>query len=178
MEIVIALLSSFLSRPRRQQVGVLPYRVGEDGQVRILLITSRQSRNWIVPKGNLMPGRSWTEAAAQEAFEEAGVVGQIDDVAIGQYRYQKARPLGLGRPCVVTIFPFEVERQETEWPEQHERSQCWATLGAAARMVRNRELGRVIAAFSPGAHSPAPLLARLGRSIFIPDRKRRWADQR
>lgn len=177
MEIVIASLSSFLSRPRRQQVGALPYRVGEDGRIRILLITSRQSRSWIIPKGNLMPGRTWQEAAAQEAYEEAGIVGRIKD-EIGHYRYRKSRPFGPGPLCVVTVYPLEVERHEDAWPEQEQRNQCWSTAGAAARMVRNRELARLIASFSLGIDASRPLLSRLSRSLFIPDRKRRWTDQR
>jgi 8-oxo-dGTP pyrophosphatase MutT (NUDIX family) len=73
------------------QYGVIPWRRSRDGEIEILLITSRETRRWVVPRGNAIPGLRSYEAAAQEAFEEAGIRGPVEPEAVGTYRYHKRR---------------------------------------------------------------------------------------
>ncbi|MBL7405872.1 NUDIX domain-containing protein, partial [Escherichia coli] len=73
----------------RRQVGALPFRHGRDGKTKILLVTSRESRRWVIPKGWPMKGRKPFEAAAREAYEEAGLRGAVGKRPIGLYLYQK-----------------------------------------------------------------------------------------
>jgi 8-oxo-dGTP pyrophosphatase MutT (NUDIX family) len=77
-----------------RQLAALPYRISASGQLGVLLITSRETRCWVLPKGNLMKGLKKHEAAAEEAFEEAGVDGDVGQDAIGRYRYLKRLPDG------------------------------------------------------------------------------------
>jgi 8-oxo-dGTP pyrophosphatase MutT (NUDIX family) len=144
---MIDLLSAVLNLGRRRQVGALPYRRGARGGLEVLLITSRRSRSWLFPKGNLMADRSWPEAAAQEAFEEAGAIGAIETTPLGEYRYCKNTGWGLGRRCVVTLYPLAVERQAEAWPEQGERDQRWVGLDEAAGLIRNPGIRRLLRLF-------------------------------
>lgn len=166
----IAIAPIFPFRRARPQVGALPYRVTTSGEVEVLLITSRQSKRWVIPKGNLMPDRSWPDAAAQEAYEEAGVIGQIATDPIGRYRYLKQRRFGLPRPCIVTVFPLAVEQQFDDWPEKAERDLRWASKEIAARLADDRALGRLIARFSIAHLRPERRRAQLWRMLLEPDR--------
>ena len=88
------------------QYAALPYRVNEEGEPEILLITSRERGRWVIPKGNPIPSMMNYETAAREAFEEAGVEGGIATESIGDYRYMKRRRSGLEVPAVVTVYPM------------------------------------------------------------------------
>ena len=66
------------------QVAALPVK-GKPGKYRVLLVTSRETRRWIIPKGWPMKGRKDHEAAAQEALEEAGVTGHVHKHPMGAY---------------------------------------------------------------------------------------------
>jgi len=132
------------------QFGALPFAFDAAGRPRILLVTSRGSRDWIIPKG--WPVRKLTPAAAaaREAYEEAGVLGAvIHDDPIGTYRYAKRR--GTVRPLwfEVTVFLFAVERQVAKWPEKAERKTRWFDPNEAAGRVASAELADVIAAATP-----------------------------
>lgn len=128
------------------QSAVVPYRI-RDGQVEVLLITSLQTRRWIVPKGHLEPGMSVQESAAQEAYEEAGVKGAVRDRAIGTYDYIKAdEKISVIRR--VDVFPMEVSRILDDWPEKTMRQRQWMTLEDAADAVDEPGLKKIIAGFS------------------------------
>ena len=77
-------------REPRAQFAALPWRLGAEGAVEVLLITSRETRRWVIPKGWPIKGRSSAKSAAREAFEEAGVVGKIGKAPIGVFAYDKA----------------------------------------------------------------------------------------
>lgn len=115
--------------------------------MRVLLITSRETRRWVVPKGNPMRGLASHEAAACEAFEEAGVRGITCPTPIGSYRYAKRRAGGRTRQANVALFPLAVTEQATEWPERHERDTRWFKLADAAKAVHEADLGHLIARF-------------------------------
>ncbi|MEO8926875.1 MAG: NUDIX hydrolase [Caulobacteraceae bacterium] len=133
----------------RPQYAALPYRLAED--VEILLITSRETGRWVIPKGWPMKGRTPAEAAAREAFEEAGVIGEIAPAPFGAYPYVKYLKSGLGRPCKVKVFPLRVVKQQTEWPEMHQRSAQWFGWAEAAAAVQELRLSRIIRKFGKRA---------------------------
>jgi predicted phosphate transport protein (TIGR00153 family) len=125
--------------------------------VRLLMITSRESRRWIIPKGNLIRGLPPHLAAAQEAFEEGGVTGIACPSALGAYRYWKRRKDGRFKTTSVDVFPFAVLSESDAWPEQLERERRWFSLDDATAAVDEPELKELIASFkaeAPGA-SPA-----------------------
>lgn len=134
-------------RDLRTQFAALCWRGGR-GAVDVLLVTSRRSGRWIPPKGWPVPGMTPAEAAAREAWEEAGAVGRTADVCLGLYTYFKG---SLGLPCAVAVYPLEVRRLERDWPEAAERRRRWMPRGKAAARVDEPELARIIATFDPAA---------------------------
>ena len=132
-----------------RQYGALPYRIDGKAGLQILLVTSRDTGRWVVPKGNPMLLREGHEAAAQEAFEEAGVRGRIGTEAIGTFRYRKRRRLLPSMNAEVRVFPLRVERVFQKWPEAHERQRQWFTRKEAAAAVAERGLKRLILGFEP-----------------------------
>jgi len=138
-----------LRRPRikpRPQLAALPWRQGEG--LEILLITSRETGRWVIPKGWPMKGRSPFAAAAIEAREEAGVVGEIAKSPTGAYLYVKFRKTGRGQPCKVKVFALKVTGQEEEWLEKGQRTVRWFPADAAAAAVQERQLARLIRKFA------------------------------
>ena len=119
----------------------------QDGERRILMITSRETRRWVIPKGGRMVGKSDPEAAAQEALEEAGVKGDIKDHSIGVFRYAKGLKDGGQRLCVVSVYPLEVLIQLGAWPEAHQRERRWMSLNEAASLVQEPDLATLIRDF-------------------------------
>jgi 8-oxo-dGTP pyrophosphatase MutT (NUDIX family) len=130
----------------RVQYGVLPYAVQEDGTVRLLLVTSRETQRWVVPKGWPMESLKPHEAAAREAFEEAGIVGKAKKRAIGAYQYWKRLESSFTL-CRVEVFPLLVERLEKSWPEQKQRDRRWFELEDAALLVDEPGLEALIRSF-------------------------------
>ena len=156
-----------------RQVAALPYRPEADGNIRVMLITSRETQRWVLPKGNLIKGLRAHEAAAQEAYEEAGVEGIACPTLIGSYTYAKRRKTGLMRTVAVDVFPFAVTGQADEWPEQDERTTAWFTLPNAAAAVDEPELKAIIAGFrdplpTPGLTDRVPAMREeIGRKIPV-----------
>lgn len=145
-----------------EQYGALPYRHEADGEVRILLVTSRETGRWIVPKGNRVEGKTPSESAQLEAYEEGGVEGEIAPEPIGHYRYVKQRRSGSVTPANVMIFPMRVTRQLGDWPEKGEREARWFSIADAAASVAERSLRYLILSFDPPPRpDDPPALARL-----------------
>ena len=92
----------------------------KDSEIRYLLVTNRSRKRWILPKGIIDVGKTALETAAQEAFEEAGVHGNVDSDPLGVYQYKK-----WGTQCRVTIYKMEVNRIEADWPERDLRKRIW-----------------------------------------------------
>jgi 8-oxo-dGTP pyrophosphatase MutT (NUDIX family) len=134
-----------------QQYAALPYR-WIDGELEILLLTSRETRRWVIPKGWPMAGKKPHAAAAQEALEEAGVIGKIAKTPIGAYTYVKRLKNGAGLVCKVDVYPLAVARQLKRWPEQAQRTAHWFAPYEAAQAVNEPELDELIEAF--GANPP------------------------
>lgn len=128
-------------RPRSLQVGAVCF----DTQKRsVLLITSRGTGRWVIPKGWPMPGCSLAGAAAQEAWEEAGIRGQVVENEIGRYRYDKMQDDGYGIPVEVVVFLLHVETCRDDFPESDERELRWFMPGEAAQQVMEPGLRRII----------------------------------
>jgi 8-oxo-dGTP pyrophosphatase MutT (NUDIX family) len=134
-------------RAERRQVAALPWRRGADGRVEVLLITSRETRRWVTPKGGRMPGKTDAEAAAQEAWEEAGVRGVADDRPLGTFRYLKRLKRRASRWCVVSLYPLRVEAVEDAWLEDQERERRWLSPQEAAGLVDEPDLAALLAGF-------------------------------
>lgn len=123
----------------RRQVGALVWRF-EDGVLEVLLITSRDTGRFVIPKGWPMKGMSDAKAAAREAFEEAGVEGKIGKKPIGHYSYNKIFGPGFALPCVVDVYAMQLDKTLKRWPEKQERKRHWLPLHEAAQSVHETEL--------------------------------------
>ena len=137
-------------RKPRPQIGALPFRF-DDGQLRVMLITSRESRRWVIPKGWPMRGLKPHRAAEREAYEEAGLKGHIGKVAVGVYAYEKRLANGLAVPCEVSVFPLQVTSQRKRWPEMGQRDGRWLSPGEAAELVQEEGLQHLLRGFNPSA---------------------------
>ncbi len=145
------------------QYAALPWRHA-GRRIEILLITSRETRRWVIPKGWPMKGRAPHEAAAVEALEEAGISGEIDPAAIGSYRYLKRSKGQEPFPSQVIVFPLEVTSQLEHWKEKEQRQSRWFLYPKAAVVVAEPALKRLIRDFGQARSSdPMASAARFGR---------------
>jgi len=129
------------------QYAALPWRVNDAGAVEILLLTSRETRRWVIPKGWPMKGRKPAATAALEALQEAGLLGKIEKKAIGSFIYRKRLKNGAALLCLVEVFPLRVLRQRKNWPEKGQRMTQWFAYEAAAGQVAEPELQELIRRF-------------------------------
>ena len=123
----------FGKAPCRLQVAALPWREGENG-IEIMLITSRDTGRWVLPKGWPEVGEEFCDAAAREAREEAGLKGSVSHVMVGRYGYQKAAS-GRGVRCEVMVYLLEVDGVAGKWKEKGERRRKWMEPARAAASV-------------------------------------------
>ena len=129
------------------QYAVLPWREGQGGR-EVLLVTSRETGRWVLPKGWPMKKRPPHEAAAREGFEEAGVRGEVAPEPVGAYTYLKAFNELLAFRCEVQVFPMQVTVELEDWPERAERTRRWFAPDAAAGLVGEPELQALIRAWA------------------------------
>lgn len=138
------IVQPLLKRPNHVQVAALCFRRANGGK-QVLLITSRDTGRWILPKGWPMDGMSASAAALQEAWEEAGVAdGQVAANEIGTYAYEKGLDTGGTTICETKVFPVEVKSLTDEFPESDERTRKWVSPAEAAEMVDEPELRTLI----------------------------------
>lgn len=130
------------------QVAALVYRV-KGAKTEILLITSRGTGRWILPKGWPMPGRTSAQAALREAYEEAGVRGTAETHAFGSYEYKKYDLPEGENLFTVDVFPILFSHQEKKWPEKQQRQYEWVSPEEAARRVDESELKTLLLKFAP-----------------------------
>ena len=128
-----------------RQYAALIVRPDPVGELQVLLITSRDTGRWVIPKGWPMPGRSPVEAAIIEAYEEAGVVGRpLNRRPIGVYHYRKLLRSGQETDLRVGVFLLRVQQLLDDWPERGQRTLDWFSPTEAAALVAEPALARII----------------------------------
>ncbi|AVA25099.1 NUDIX hydrolase [Rhizobium sp. NXC24] len=127
--------------PIYEQCAAICYRRNEElGISEVLLVTSRESGRWVIPKGWPIKGKKPHEVAAIEAFEEAGVRGKIKKKPFGYFTYLKQLADGNRVPCIVQLHLLEVEKIYEDFPERGQRRNAWVSFIEAANRVREPEL--------------------------------------
>jgi 8-oxo-dGTP pyrophosphatase MutT (NUDIX family) len=127
-----------------RQVGALPYAY-VDGRMAVLLVTSRRSGRWIFPKGAIEPDLTAWESAALEAFEEAGVRGEIEHAPFGTYRALSGS--GATKLTDIDLYPLRVTEQLEAWKEKSQRLRHWVTVPEARRLLAHRQLADLVSQF-------------------------------
>lgn len=117
-----------------QQYAALPYTV-QDGELLVVLVTSRQTGRWIIPKGWPEKTLKGHEVAAREAFEEAGLIGEVAKKPLSSFQYAKRLDGNQRKLCKVDVFPLGIHQVLDDWPEKSERRREWMTPGQAAMRV-------------------------------------------
>ena len=137
---------SLRPRPRRRQVAALCYRMSDEGK-QVLLVTSRGTGRWIVPKGWPVPGKDGPGSALQEAWEEAGVsIAEIEPSPVGQYDYAKGLANGASIPIETQVYLTHVTGLKDAYPEADERCRAWFSPQEAADLVHEGDLKAILRA--------------------------------
>jgi 8-oxo-dGTP pyrophosphatase MutT (NUDIX family) len=131
------------SKPRLQYAA-LPLGREPNGALRVMLVTSRETKRWIIPKGWPIKGLEGPDVAAREAYEEAGLKGEIGAEPVGSYTYEKRLKNRDLVTCLVQVFPLEVRKQLKRWPEKVERHTQWFAPEQAAALVGEADLAALI----------------------------------
>jgi 8-oxo-dGTP pyrophosphatase MutT (NUDIX family) len=128
-----------------EQSAALPYRWSRSG-LEVMLVTSRTTRRWVLPKGSVGNGLTAYEAAVLEAYEEAGVDGRIGRSCIGVYGYTKRNEKKQKR-CLVKVFPLRVACVLPDWPERRQRRRQWVSFRVAVARVQEASLRKILVGF-------------------------------
>jgi len=145
------------------QYAALPFQIVASG-LQVLLITSRETRRWVVPKGWPIRGLRPRDVAAREAFEEAGVVGKIvGKRSIGSYHYTKRLLDHSEAICRVKVFLLSVDRQLDDWPEKEQREQLWVDPIKGAQMVDEGGLAEILRSAFPAIRFLGPKVGKRRR---------------
>ncbi|WP_375255290.1 NUDIX hydrolase [Yoonia sp.] len=131
----------------RAQFAALCWRVKND-KVQVCLITSRARKRWIIPKGWPMHKQTPANAAATEAYEEAGLRGEAIDICLGVYSHSKPEKVG-NAPIVTLVYPLHVTHVHSSYPEMHQRRRKWFSLKKAAKKLSEPALKLIVANFNP-----------------------------
>lgn len=126
-----------------EQVAALCWRLHK-GRIQVLLVTSRDTGRWVLPKGWPMSGKPAQTAAAREAWQEAGVEGLVQAQPIGRYCYDKMRPNAVPLPCCVDVFALRVQRLKAAFPEHKQRHRKWFSAAEAASLVAEPDLAALL----------------------------------
>jgi len=139
----------------RTQHGALCWRVHR-GAVQVLLVSSRETGRWIIPKGWPINGLTPHETALREAWEEAGVKGEAHPMCLGLYPYQKVLSPDRAIPCIVSVYAVQVIRLRARFPERKERNRKWYAPQKAAGKVEEPALSDILAGFTPQGPAEQP----------------------
>lgn len=126
----------------------------KNAQAQVLLITSRETGRWVLPKGWPIKGLVDAKSAAQEAWEEAGVEGRVGRL-MGRYTYDKIIGRNSDRekavPCAVDVYDLRVDKLSKRYPEAKQRRRKWFTPQEASTLVDEIELREILGTFIPAA---------------------------
>lgn len=162
MDRVTSNLRLMLQRPPRQQYAALCYRVKKkQGQLEVLVATSRDTGRWVIPKGWPMTDKKAHQVAEREAFEEVGVKGKVEKDVLGFYHYSKTLDSGLKIPVRVQVHALEVHDCLKNFPEKGSRVLEWVSCAEAASRVNEPELKMLLLQFPERMQQGhAPLAAK------------------
>jgi 8-oxo-dGTP pyrophosphatase MutT (NUDIX family) len=135
-------------REVRAQFAALCWKRDDDGKIRVCLVTSRMTQRWILPKGWPMADKTPSQAAAIEAWEEAGLVGIVSEHCLGVYSDRKVLPTRR-LPVVVMVYPLEVTEEHDVFPEHTQRTRAWMSRRKAAKRVPDPLLAKIVREFDP-----------------------------
>ena len=124
-------------------------RLKKQRKTRVLLISTRRTGRWVIPKGWPVNGKTPGQSALREAYEEAGVVGTPYEQCLGHFSYRKRIPEESAVPCVVAVYPVKVDRMLSDYPESGERQQVWLSPSKAAKRVSDPALKPILRNFDP-----------------------------
>ncbi|WP_425053399.1 NUDIX hydrolase [Psychromarinibacter sp. S121] len=127
-----------------EQIAALPLRYSSKGELQVLMVTSRETGRWVMPKGWTMDGKKPWAAAEIEALEEAGAKGRISRQSIGSYHYDKVMDDGSVVHCRVRVYPMIVQKLKRDWKERKERKRRWFSAKSAAKSVHEPELAELL----------------------------------
>ena len=127
-----------------EQIAALPIHWDSKGRLRVLMVTSRDTGRWVMPKGWHMDGKKPWHAAEIEALEEAGAIGFISSESCGVYHYDKRLGKKAKQHCRVIVYPMIVDRLKRRWKERKERKRHWFSPGKAAKLVDEKELSALL----------------------------------
>jgi 8-oxo-dGTP pyrophosphatase MutT (NUDIX family) len=134
----------------RRQYGAVPFTIDGAGRVRVALLTSRETRRWVIPKGWPMAKRNAMEAARREVREEAGLTGTIINTKpVGHYLYKKRLAPGKLVTCRVAVFLLRVRQEFDMWPEREQRVRAWFSPEVAATLVAEKRLAAILRGLTP-----------------------------
>lgn len=142
----------------RTQYGAVCWRLHR-GKVEVLLVTSRDTGRWIIPKGWPISGLAPAETAAREAWEEAGVQGDVTREDLGAYGYAKVLSPSHSVPCSVQVYGLRVAELKDKFPERKQRRRKWFGVEKAARKVAEPELRALLLSLPDRIDAAAPLAA-------------------
>lgn len=125
-----------------KQSAVVPFRKRKKN-LEVMLITSRDTGRWVLPKGHVEGNLSAAKSAEKEAYEEAGIKGFVHKSKIGTYEYAKSE-YSEDKLCRVKVFPMEVHKELSKWPEQNERTRMWVKPKEASKLVHEDDLAAIL----------------------------------
>ena len=137
------LLYNCSMKPVLRQAGVIPFRYGPEG-LKVLLITSRDTGRWVIPRGGIEKGSTAAQTAEREAYEEAGVKGTISTTPLGSFVYDKRLRAGALSSATVEVYAMRVEKELKKWPEQSERRLQWMSIPEAVEAVEERGMAALL----------------------------------
>src|SRR5262245_57264992 len=149
-----------------RQVGALPLCVNSAGRIETFLVTTKSGRRWIIPKGNTIPGLEPHEVAAQEALEEAGLVGTAGRRCIGSFELSRGCA-DLEELCRVDVYVLWVERQLKKWREMRERTVLRCSVDTALSLVCTPSLGELVSRYAAAIENEGSFARRRGGSRVL-----------
>ncbi len=119
----------------KTELGALAFsRKGK--RLRLILVTTKKTQRWICPKGQPEKGVDDHDVAVMEAFEEAGVTGEVMPEISREYVSHSGKR--------IRLFPLLVEKIHKQWPEKRQRRRCVCSLRQALGLISDEGLRQCV----------------------------------